>query len=482
MAENNVEFEPDDFEYNPAKRAEKGISAAAAHAEDTEYVEVVDEELREKGRGREASARASEAALAAAVEAAAERAASSVVESAAVRNDARLLVITRDRAVFSKDSAAARRMLELGNLFSEVHVIVLTDRRGKAEASVRLGSYVWLYPTNSRSWWRAILDARRIARTQLQFGGSFRPDLVIAEDPFEAGLAGRLIARKYRRPLQVQVGNDFLDPGFKKRERHNGWRLRFANRVLPRATCVRTQSAYMRARLIERYGLTKETVEILPVFYNLNAWRDAAPSVKLALRYPQFRFILLHVSSMNELSYSGVVIDGLFYILRQYPTIGLVIVGEGPASESLKTRVAAYGLSGQIVFEPPTVDLLSYIQTANVVIHTSAETALDRIVLMAAAVEVPLVCGAIGVASELFIDGQSVLLCPVDSPPCFGEKVNMLLNDNALRQKLALNARDEVFARVEQDYTVYANAYRASIERCLIAPAAKEEPAPPAAA
>ena len=179
---------------------------------------------------------------------------------------------------------------------------------------------------------------------------------------------------------------------------------------------------------------------------------------------------------MNPLSYTAAVIDGLYYILRQYPTIGLVIVGDGPDREALQKRVMGYGLQEHIIFESAKdIDVLSYIKTSQVVIHTSEETTQDRIILQAAAAEVPMVCGNYGLASQLFIDEESILMCPVDSPPCFGEKVNRLLNDNRLRHVLSMNARREVEERIEQDYTTYMNAYRSSIERCIVAPGTKGE-------
>ncbi|MDP2650357.1 MAG: glycosyltransferase family 4 protein, partial [bacterium] len=379
------------------------------------------------------------------------------------------LVITCDTSIFHDGSAAAKRALELASLFSEVHVIVLYLNTKDEVHSKRLGADVWVYRTHSSYWWKTIWDAHKVAKRQLHFGGGFRPDIIIADDPFEAGMAGYFISKKYNRPLQAHIKTDFFDPLFKARAPHNAWRMLMAGFLLPRVSCIRTQSEYMRGRIIEHFKKPEKEVAVLPVFYDLNAWRDAVPPFRLSERYPQFKFTLFHASSMNALSHTGEIIDGLFYILRQYPTIGLIIVGEGPDTPSLKQRVKEYSLSSQIIFEPMQTDLLPYVKSANVVIHASVEALLDRVVLMAAAVGVPMVCGSSGLASELFVDNESVMLCPVDSPPCFGEKVNKLLNDNALRRKLAMNARGEVAARVEQNYRTYLESYRASIEQCLLA-------------
>ena len=453
----------DPEELNPALRAEQDISKATSGISDTEDITVVDENLK-----RVQEARGVEESEATVTEVAEEKVATPVLEYASTRNRARLLILTSDQRVYTVGSEAHSHLLELEAMFAEVHVIVL-GRKKRTEGVQRVGTAVWVYTSASRFWWRMAFDARRVAKKELSFGGGFRPDIIIADDPFEAGLAGLLIAKRYQRPFQVHVKIDFLDAGFKHRQKLNKWRAAIARYVLKRTTCIRTQTAYMQKRVMDKYKRAASQVEVLPIFYDLSAWRSAIPIVDIKDLYPEFKFVLLHVSTMNALSYTAAVIDGLFYILRQYPTIGLVILGDGPDREALEERVAEYNLSGQIKFEPRNVDVLSYVKTAQVLIHTSEETTEDKVILQAATAEVPIVCGNFGLASELFVNEESVLLCPVDSPPCFGEKVNRLLNDNRLRQTLAMNARQEVADRVEQNHVAYINAYRASIERCLVA-------------
>jgi len=459
----------DPEELDPSKRAADDISDASDKVSNVEGVIVVDEKLQEVQADRAAeeahAARAAEIATVATEE----RAAAPVVEYTSSRNQARLLVITTDVTVHEDSSGARTWLLDLERIFAEVHVIVLSTTALPSGETERISDAVWLYPVYSRFWWKMSFNAVRVARKELSFGDGFRPDIVIADDPFESGLAGRKIARIYKRSFQVHVRDDYFDTAFKKKNKQNKWRVRIAHRVMKQVTCVRTSSEYLRKRVVERYKLREAQVEVLPVYYDMPAWKQSAISVDVQEKYPQFKFTLLHISTMNPLSYTAAVIDGLYYILRQYSTIGLVIVGDGPDKTELEKRVAGYGLQDRIIFESAKdVDTLSYIKTSQVVIHTSEETTQDKIILQAAAAEVPIVCGNYGLASQLFIDEESVLMCPVDSPPCFGEKVNRLLNDNRLRHVLTMNARSEVEDRIEQDYSTYMNAYRSSIERCLV--------------
>lgn len=454
-----------------AKEAEAHLSAAASDSDAAEGMRIVDEKLRQRQAEHQTERKKKRQEAVEVVEATSERTAPPVTTQQSKRERARLLILTRDRTIFEDDSSASHRIQEFADMFAEVHVIVLVTKTKRAQSTPdtkRLSDTTWAYAAVSPWWFMTVWAARQVAKRQLVFGGGFRPDIIVADDPFESSLAGYLLSEQYHRPFQVHVRDDFFEANFTQKEEHNRWRVWMAGYVLRRTACIRTQSEYMRRRIIERYSVEPGAVEVLPIYYNLNAWKDTKPATDLAKRYAQFKFILLHVSNMNQLSHTEAVIDGLYYIVRQYPTIGLVILGDGPEKRDLQKRVAEYELGTQILFEALPADTLSYIKTAQLVIHTSEESALDYVMLQAAASEVPMVCASHGTAAELFLDGESVLLCPTDSPPCFGEKVNTLLNDNSLRKKLAMNAMHEVFQRTVQDYGSYLKAYQGSVERCLV--------------
>lgn len=453
---------------DPARRAEMGVSAAAeAMIDVSEDVVIVDDKLRAKEeerilRAEEAKAEAEDVTVVTK-----ERTAAPVIEVASTRNNARLLVLTRDVSIFVEGSAALYHVEELSNMFAEVHVIVLNESKLGRFEKKRVSERLWIYPTNSMAWFLTPFDAKKVAKQELTFGGTFRPDIVLAKDVFEAGYAGRMIAKKHKRAFQVHASDDFFDPYFKDADKRNNWRLIMAGSVLKQALSLRTPSEYLKSRIEEKYPHLAGQVALLPIFYNLDAWAAAPALFDVRARYPEFRFILLHISNMNELAHTDVAIDGLFYILRQYPTIGLVIVGDGPQLDKLVKTVFDYELQNQIVFETPDIDVLSLMRSAQLLIHTSEEGQQEEIVLKAATVGLPIVAGSRGVVAELFVDEESILICPVDSPPCFGEKVNRLLNENQLRIKLAMNARDTVFASIEQDYGTYMAVYQANIEQCL---------------
>lgn len=51
---------------------------------------------------------------------------------------------------------------------------------------------------------------------QLEFANGFRPDLIVARDPFESAIVALKIAKKYNRPTQLHILQDYSTADFYK--------------------------------------------------------------------------------------------------------------------------------------------------------------------------------------------------------------------------------------------------------------------------
>lgn len=170
---------------------------------------------------------------------------------------------------------------------------------------------------------------------------------------------------------------------------------------------------------------------------------------------------------MQKSSHTDEVIQGTAMLLRRYPTIGLVIVGNGPLRTQFEKQAIALGLQNQIEFEPMPSEILSHLKSAHILVHLSDDSAEDDIILSAASVKIPTVLNGQGLSGKLFVDGESTRLCHPTDITCVTDSINMYLNDNLARTQYTLKAYDTVFERIEQDYQGYLTAYAQSIERSL---------------
>ncbi len=153
------------------------------------------------------------------------RAEAPVLDVNSGRDAVRLLIFTKNMNVRILGSLSQKRLLELSKVFAEIHVVILSLEEEESVPTVRIADNVWLYHTESTSWWRTALDGYRIANEQLVFAGGFRADTIVAEDPFESAFAAHFIAKKYERPLQIHILEDIYADEFKERDEHNALRL-----------------------------------------------------------------------------------------------------------------------------------------------------------------------------------------------------------------------------------------------------------------
>lgn len=457
---------------DPAHGAANTLAEALKSGEQGDNITILDERLKERMAQELSPVTETPGVIPqdipVTIEASQARQAAPILEVSSERDAVRLLILTRNTTVREFGSFAQRHMLELGKVFAEIHVIMLVEA-GEEEtvATVRLADNIWLYSTESEAWWRTPIDAYRIANEQIAFAGGFRADVIVAEDPFESGVAAYFIGRKHKRSFQIHLLEDIYDPSFEDRDEHNSMRMFVSRHVFNRTTCVRTFGEFVRASLLEEYPKLASCTEVLPTYYNLRAWRDTVPTFKLTERYPQIKFIMLHVSSMQVRSHTSEVVISVAGLLHRYPTIGLVIVGSGPLRAAIEKQVISLGIQNQVKFEPMTEDVISHMKSAHILIHLSEDSEEDYVVLQAATVRLPMVASVASIANSLFIDGESALLCQSTDTMQVGRRINLLLNENQTRTRLALNAQETVFERIEQDYAAYLRAYRESIERCI---------------
>ncbi|HEU4677807.1 MAG TPA: glycosyltransferase [Candidatus Paceibacterota bacterium] len=471
----------DDSWLNPTKRAKDYLNKALEGDIEAEDLVVLNEEVKKKEEERKKAAeeKARQAALepAPVVEETHEdevavdeaRFSEPVLMEVTDREKIRLLIVTKDVSILEENSISYQKIAGERTMFYELHIVILNVGGSKTDDPViRLFENVWVYRTNSKLWWTLIYDGYKVAESQLVFSGGFRADIVVGDDLFEAGLVAWYVAKKHGRPFQLHIGEDFFDETFVEEHEHPMLYRLAVWYLIRHAGSVRTHTEFQRQSVIEERPDLEAVTEVLPTYYDLGVWRDLEPTVDLHVKYPQFKFIILHVSSMRPTSHALEALVGAAALLRRYPTLGLVMVGNGPLRADLERQAIALGVQNQVEFEPMRPEVISYMKTANVLIQLSEDASEESLVLEGAVSKVPLVANASGIAGKLFVDGESACLCAPSDIACVTNGLNRYLNENQERSSFAINASEIVFERIEQDYGAYLEAYRESVERAIL--------------
>ena len=229
------------------------------------------------------------------------------------------------------------------------------------------------------------------------------------------------------------------DPRSALLRRLRTWSLRGARRIV-------VPSRYL-AEIAGSWGLDPGRIEVL-----VNPAPPPADVEPAPLEPGTFVFVgrLTHQKALPVLLEAIAAVDGA----------KLELVGAGADRPALEAVVAARRLEDRVRFAGalPRHEVLAHLAGARAAVLSSAWENLPHAAVEALAVGTPVVSTAVGGVPEVVRDGQNGLLVPPNDPAALAAALRSILDDDALRSRLAAAAkpsvaaigRDVIYARLEQ--------------------------------
>lgn len=297
----------------------------------------------------------------------------------------RILSIGTDTRVFEETGAVRKRLEAYARRFDVIDHIVFT-KATDPERSLQRGN-LFLLATRSRSRWLAGFDAYRLAL------GIPRPDVVTVQDPFETGLIGYCIARRWRAPLHVQLHTDPFARGYIAGSIKNRIRRMIARFVLRRATRIRVVSHRTGDSLRGR-GITAP-ITVLPIFV------DIARLARIERRaYDPAHIRMFFVGRLEAEKRPDLAIEAVRAARGVGHAAFLTMVGDGSMRAALEHTVAQEGLTGIVQFVGWQHDIAPYLADADVLLVPSRFEGYGIVMVEALAAGVPVIATDVGVARE----------------------------------------------------------------------------------
>lgn len=236
---------------------------------------------------------------------------------------------------------------------------------------------------------------------------------------YKANLLGRLAARRRKIPA-IAVARGWTGESFKVRmyERLDRFHLRWMDRVV----CV----SEAQAERVRRAGVHPDRIRVI---YNaIDPGRfhepDARYRAKL-LRY--FRQPRTHlVGAAGRLSPEkgfDVLVSAAERVLREQPSVGFVLFGEGPERVRLQKQINAAGLGQSFVLAGLRADLDRFLPHLDLLVLPSYTEGMPNVVLEGFAAGVPVVGTAVGGTPEIIEDGVSGYLVPPGNADTMAERI-----------------------------------------------------------
>jgi len=341
-----------------------------------------------------------------------------------------------------KNSQVRGRIHEQGKLFSSSHIIVFSSKKHGIRAPYEdISDNVRLYPTRSFSRWFYMFDAVRIGKKILS--EIKNEDIrITTQDPFESGIVGAVLSRRFKIPFQVQIHTDFLSSYFKKESLLNHARVVISRFVLPRASCVRVVSKRIVTSLKNNNFTLSPNVHVLPVLVGEDGEKkEEKSSFDLHKKYGKFKTIILVVSRLEKEKNIVLALDALSIVLKNEKEVGMVIVGEGREKENLAQRAQNLGIEENVIFEGWKNDLAPYYKSADIFLNTSHYEGYGMTLAEAAINGLPTVTSDVGLVGEILLNEKEILVYETDNIKSLSNQLIRLIQDWTLRARLASSAR-----------------------------------------
>src|SRR3989344_3548115 len=116
----------------------------------------------------------------------------------------------------------------------------------------------------------------------------------------------------------------------------------------------------------------------------------------------QFTFTLIAVGRLEPEKRIEDILAALKLVAKQYPMVGLFIVGEGSERGRLERMARHLGLGDKVIFLGERPDVRALIASAQAFIQASAYEGYSRTLIEAALAKVPIITTDVGIVGEVF--------------------------------------------------------------------------------
>ena len=171
---------------------------------------------------------------------------------------------------------------------------------------------------------------------------------------------------------------------------------------------------------------------------------------------------IAHCSWVKGLNY---FLDAAKIVIKQRPDSIFIIIGDGPERHTLVRQAANLGLSDKCIFTGIRTDTEVFLAAADIFVLLSVwEEAFSFSLLEAMASGCPVVATDIGAIPESVKNGVTGILVPPRDAEAAGKAILNLLNDEPLRLKMGIAARERIEKNfplenwVNQTIDLYENA------------------------
>ena len=228
-----------------------------------------------------------------------------------------------------------------------------------------------------------------------------------------------------------------------------------------------TDSDYNAEQLVDRYGLERDRVRVLPLAVALDHFGRGPKDASLLLRYGLYgKRTILFVGRMAGNKRVDLLVEALAHVRERVPNAALLLVGDersNPAIEEsvlrARQRATELGVTNAVIFTGAVGDLPLYYRLADVYASASLHEGFGVPLIEAMASGVPVVASR--ATAHPWVVGEAGLLAEPGNAADLADKLIQVLSDDALCgdlvQRGLVRAREFSLEQYEANWTRVVN-------------------------
>ena len=145
-----------------------------------------------------------------------------------------------------------------------------------------------------------------------------------------------------------------------------------------------------------------------------------------------------------------VLFEAIVHLQERFPSLVALIIGEGERRQELEKLCRERGVEQNVRFLGLRKDIHRLLSYLDISVLSSDSEGFSMTLLEAMAAGLPVVATAVGGTAELVVENETGFLVPPRNPAALANRIEQLLNDKALAEKMGAQGRQ----RVEKHFTL----------------------------
>jgi glycosyltransferase involved in cell wall biosynthesis len=278
-----------------------------------------------------------------------------------------------------------------------------------------------------------------------------RPVLIHAHGS-KAALIARVATMFSRRTRTiVTVHSDVLYGGVSRSMR--SIYIASERRLARRTSRIVAVSEALRRQLVDVYRLPQE--QVVTIHNGLDLGPFLAGGLRLATRkrygVPNDAVLIGLAARFAPQKALDVLVEAAAPVLETDPRVWLVIAGDGPLLETVRTRARASTARDRILFPGFETDMPGLLSALDLYVSSSISEGLALGTVEAMAAGLPVVATKVGGTPEIIEDGLTGTLVAAGKPAPLGAAIARLLKDPGERRRMGEAGRARAVAEFGED-------------------------------